>query len=70
MRWGVHELDASLEGNILVMKNGDKPGVVGSVGTLLGAAGINISRIQMGRSSAPEKPRPCGLWTGVCPARF
>jgi D-3-phosphoglycerate dehydrogenase len=30
------------------MRNQDRPGVIGSVGTLLGNRGINVSRLQVG----------------------
>ena len=41
-------LEAVPEGASLLIRNLDKPGVVGQVGTLLGEAGINISRMQLG----------------------
>ena len=41
-------LEAVPEGSCLLIRNFDQPGVVGQVGTLLGAAGINISRMQLG----------------------
>ena len=31
------------------MKNDDTPGIVGRVGTLLGAQGVNIARMGLGR---------------------
>lgn len=43
-------LEAVPEGNILLIRNIDKPGVIGSVGTLLGENGVNISRMQLGLS--------------------
>lgn len=42
-------LDANPEGYILMLHNRDVPGVVGSVGTLLGEAKINIARLELGR---------------------
>lgn len=48
VRWGGYDLDAHLAGSILVLKNVDRPGVIGSIGTLLGQGGINVSRMQMG----------------------
>jgi D-3-phosphoglycerate dehydrogenase len=48
VRWGRYEMDAHLEGSLLVMRNEDRPGVIGAIGTLLGQNGINISRMQMG----------------------
>jgi D-3-phosphoglycerate dehydrogenase len=32
-----------------MLHNSDVPGVVGAVGTLLGEAGINIARLELGR---------------------
>jgi len=37
------------EGDMLVLKNNDKPGVIGGIGTILGQNGINIARMQFGR---------------------
>ncbi|MBI3785110.1 MAG: phosphoglycerate dehydrogenase [Deltaproteobacteria bacterium] len=42
-------LDADPQGHILMLLNRDVPGVVGSVGTLLGEAKINIARLELGR---------------------
>ena len=44
-----YNIDASLEGIILVMCSLDQPGVIGSVGSLLGAHGINIAEWRYGR---------------------
>jgi D-3-phosphoglycerate dehydrogenase len=46
-------IDAQPEGIILVMESTDVPGVIGRVGTLLGARGINIAEWRLGRI-APE----------------
>lgn len=43
-----YEIDAVLEGSVILMRNLDRPGVIGSVGTLLGNRGINVSRMQVG----------------------
>jgi D-3-phosphoglycerate dehydrogenase len=43
------EVDAIPQGNILYVKNDDTPGVVGHIGTLLGARAINIARMTVGR---------------------
>jgi D-3-phosphoglycerate dehydrogenase len=40
-------LEAIPEGPTILLHNHDQPGVVGSVGNLLGSAGINISRMQL-----------------------
>jgi len=41
-------LEALPEGVVLVVRNDDRPGVVGQIGTVLGENGINISRMQLG----------------------
>jgi len=43
------EVDTIPQGNILLVKNEDTPGIVGRVGTLLGAHGVNIARMGLGR---------------------
>jgi len=40
-------LEAIPEGPTLLLHNRDEPGVVGTVGNVLGGAGINISRMQL-----------------------
>ena len=45
-------LDIVPEGNMLVLTNVDRPGVVGFVGTILGASNINIAGYEVGRRSA------------------
>jgi len=40
-------LEAIPEGSTLLITNHDRPGVVGTVGTILGESGINISRMQL-----------------------
>jgi D-3-phosphoglycerate dehydrogenase len=39
------------EGDMLVLMNNDKPGVIGGIGTLMGQNGINIARMQFGREN-------------------
>ncbi len=46
-------LEAIPEGPTLLLLNHDQPGVVGSVGTVLGEAGLNISRMQL--ALVPER---------------
>jgi (S)-sulfolactate dehydrogenase len=53
-------LEAAPEGRILILRNEDKPGVIGAVGTLLGARGINVSRMQVGL--APARQEALQLW--------
>jgi D-3-phosphoglycerate dehydrogenase len=45
-------LEALPEGRILIVRNQDRPGVIGALGTLLGARGINVSRMQVGLDKA------------------
>ncbi len=40
-------LEAIPEGHTMLLHNHDRPGVVGAVGTILGEAGCNISRMQL-----------------------
>ena len=49
VRVGQVYLDAVPEGSMIVIRNIDKPGVIGHVGTTLGRHGINIGRFQLGR---------------------
>jgi D-3-phosphoglycerate dehydrogenase len=44
-------VDAPLEGTQVLIKNDDRPGVIGAVGTVLGRHGINIANFALGRSS-------------------
>lgn len=44
-------LDIVPEGNMIVLSNVDRPGVVGFVGTILGASNINIAGYEVGRKS-------------------
>jgi D-3-phosphoglycerate dehydrogenase / 2-oxoglutarate reductase len=43
------------EGELLLMYNNDKPGVIGNIGTLLGENRINIARMHFGRETAGGK---------------
>lgn len=40
------------EGELLLIYNNDKPGVIGSIGSLMGKNNINIARMHFGRESA------------------
>jgi D-3-phosphoglycerate dehydrogenase len=44
------EVDAIPGGSLLLVKNDDTPGVVGHLGTLLGARNLNIARMTVGRT--------------------
>ena len=42
------DIEAHLEGHLLITLHDDKPGVIGSLGAILGQANINITRMQVG----------------------
>jgi len=42
-------MDGIPEGSVLVIRNWDKPGVIGNIGTTLAARDVNIGRFQLGR---------------------
>jgi D-3-phosphoglycerate dehydrogenase len=41
-------LDAIPEGHLLITRHKDQPGMMGRIGTVLGDAGVNIARLQLG----------------------
>jgi D-3-phosphoglycerate dehydrogenase / 2-oxoglutarate reductase len=43
------DVEAALEGTLLVIHNEDQPGVIGEVGTILGRHGLNIASFALGR---------------------
>jgi len=43
------EVDAIPQGSLLLVKNDDTPGVIGHIGSFLGARSINIARMSVGR---------------------
>jgi D-3-phosphoglycerate dehydrogenase len=55
-----YELDAVLDGTTLVLRNEDRPGVIGAVGSILGAQGINVSRMQVGLDKTSKQA--VALW--------
>ena len=50
------DIEAPLEGNLLVCRNIDVPGVIGKIGTILGEHGVNIANFALGRERAGNKP--------------
>jgi len=48
-------VEASPKGEMIVMQNWDKPGIIGNIGTLLGEQGINIATMTFGRQEAGGK---------------
>ena len=51
-------LEAELGGNMLFVRNLDKPGFIGALGSALGAASINIATMHLGRT-APGQDAIC-----------
>jgi D-3-phosphoglycerate dehydrogenase / 2-oxoglutarate reductase len=45
------EMDAVIEGTMLVTRHRDVPGMVGRIGTILGDAGVNIATMQVGHKA-------------------
>ncbi len=60
VRWGALEMEAHLDGAMLVLRNADRPGVIGRIGTLLGESGINVSRMQVGLDASAKEA--ASLW--------
>ncbi len=50
------DIETPLEGNLLVCRNLDVPGVIGKIGTILGEHGVNIANFALGRQRAGVKP--------------
>ena len=44
-----HDVDVPPGDNMLVLRNDDRPGMIGQVGMALGAAGVNIDDMDVGR---------------------
>jgi len=49
-----HTVDIPPAHNMLVVRNDDRPGMIGVVGTRLGRSGVNISDMDVGRSLSGE----------------
>jgi D-3-phosphoglycerate dehydrogenase len=50
------DIETPLEGNLLVCRNLDVPGVIGKIGTTLGEHGVNIANFALGRERSGAKP--------------
>ncbi|KAG9440339.1 hypothetical protein H6P81_020504 [Aristolochia fimbriata] len=51
---GTFEVDVSLEGSIILCRQVDQPGMIGTVGSILGEENVNVSFMSVGRV-APRK---------------
>jgi D-3-phosphoglycerate dehydrogenase len=49
-----HSVEVPLANHILVIRNDDRPGMIGTVGTILGEADVNISFMGLGRDGAGD----------------
>jgi len=49
-----HAMDVPPAPNMLAIRNDDRPGVIGTVGTILGDAGVNIADMDVGQSPEGE----------------
>jgi D-3-phosphoglycerate dehydrogenase len=50
------DIEAPLEGNLLVCRNLDVPGVIGRIGSTIGEQGVNIANFALGRQRVGVKP--------------
>ncbi len=50
------DIETPLEGNLLVCRNLDVPGVIGRIGSILGEQGVNIANFTLGRERSGAKP--------------
>jgi D-3-phosphoglycerate dehydrogenase len=55
------QIEAIPEGRLLIVRNEDKPGVIGRIGTYLGEKSINVSRLQM--CPDPNREEALSLWS-------
>jgi phosphoglycerate dehydrogenase-like enzyme len=51
VKWGDFEVEAQLGGRMLVVESADRPGVIGFLGTSLGGASVNVSRVHLSLST-------------------
>ncbi len=47
-----HRVDLPPAGHMLVVRNDDRPGMIGKVGTIVGEAGVNIADMDVGQSTS------------------
>jgi D-3-phosphoglycerate dehydrogenase len=52
------DIEAPLEGTLLVCRNLDVPGVIGNIGTVLGQQGVNIANFALGRERVKSGVSP------------
>ncbi|MCL4142650.1 UNVERIFIED_CONTAM: hypothetical protein GTU68_042617 [Idotea baltica] len=54
-------LDLEPSGTVLITTHNDMPGVIGQLGSILGNAGINIQRMELGTGKSAESARASGF---------
>ena len=54
-----HTVDVPPADHMLMVRNDDRPGVIGIVGTLLGDAGVNIADMDVGAAADGRHRRRC-----------
>ncbi len=50
-----YEIEAVLDGHVVMTRHADRPGVIGAIGETLGRAGINITRMQVGAAEGKDR---------------
>ncbi|TVU08391.1 hypothetical protein EJB05_41795, partial [Eragrostis curvula] len=65
---GSFSVDVSLEGNLLLCRQVDQPGIIGKVGSILGNTNVNVSFMSVGRT-APGKQATMAIGTDEEPAK-
>jgi D-3-phosphoglycerate dehydrogenase len=54
VRVNSYNIEAVLEGQLVMTRHADKPGVIGAIGEILGREGINITRMQVGAAEGTD----------------
>ena len=49
-----YAIEAALDGQLVLTRHHDRPGVIGAIGEILGRAGINITRMQVGAGDGKD----------------
>lgn len=50
-----YEIEAVLDGQLVMTRHADRPGVIGALGEILGREGINITRMQVGAAEGTDR---------------
>jgi hypothetical protein len=54
VKLGNFEIETNLGGTTLIVESQDRPGVIGFLGTALGNAGVNVSRVHLSLSTGTQ----------------